>query len=296
MRKLRIVLVLMLTVGLLTACGGGGGGGVTPNTVITNTVITQDNAADISHRILDSAFLGEGNLENIAGLLEITDHDCVDGGNVITIGIISNPPAVADKITTTYNNCNEYGIIMNGEMTNTITQVSDNFDGTVPFTLHVDVEFTNLSSEDIVSGLVSTIDGAMTVLLSETLAGDISSTILGNSLTQQWDGEVETLSDFLIEVVDNWMTGDYSLDLNGTIDSTLIGGSVSYDTTTLFTGNVEDVGTGEPTAGVLHITTSSDKSQALLTAQPDGINVEIKVDADGDDVYEFTVLVPWAEL
>ena len=289
MRKLRIVMVIMLTVGLLTACGGGGGGGVAA------PVINQDNAADISHRILDSAFLGEGNLENIAGLLEITDHDCVDGGNVITIGIISNPPAVADKITTTYNNCNEYGIIMNGEMTNTITQVSDNFDGTVPFTLHVDVEFTNLSSEDIVSGLVSTIDGAMTVLLSETLAGDISSTILGNSLTQQWDGEVETLSDFLFEVVDNWMTGDYSLDLNGTIDSTLVGGSVSYNTTTLFTGNV-DVGTGEPTAGVLHVTTSSDNSQALLTALPNGINVEIKVDADGDDVYESTILTTWAEL
>jgi hypothetical protein len=287
MRKLRIVMVLMLTVGLLTACGGGGGGGVTPD-----TVITQDNAADISHRILDSAFLGEGSLENIAGLLEITDHDCVDGGNVITIGIISTPPAVADKITTTYNNCNEYGIIMNGETTNTIAQVSDNFDGTVPFTLHVDVEFTNLSSEDVDLGLVSIIDGAMSVLLSETL-DEISSTILGNSLTQQWDGEVETLSDFLIEVVDNSTTGDYSLDLNGTIDSTLIGGSVSYDTTTLFTGNV-DVGTGEPTAGVLHVTTSS--SQALLTALPNGINVEIKVDADGDDVYESTILTTWAEL
>jgi hypothetical protein len=161
--------------------------------------------------------------------------------------------------------------------------------------LTIDLVFNDLSSEDVNLGLVSTSNGDIAISIREDLTGNMSIMIQGNSLTQQWEGEVETLSDYLIELTTNWNTGDFSLDLNGNLDSTMIGDPVSFITTTLFTGN-DNIGTGEPIAGVLHVTTSIDNSQALLTALADGVSLETKVDADGDGDYELVFLTPWAEL
>jgi hypothetical protein len=165
---------------------------------------------------------------------------------------------------------------------------------------------SNLSSEAIDLGLVATVNGDMTISISDDNTGGLSITIEGNSLTQQWDGEVETLSDFLIEMVDNLATGDiemvdnlatgdYSINLNGTIGSTMLSGSVTFNTITIFTGN-ENIGTGEPTAGELLVINSIDNSQGLLTAKDDGTGLEIKVDADGDGEYEFQTFIPYGDL
>jgi len=284
-----IMLGLVSIIG--TGGGGGGGGGVAPP---GTTIINKDNVEDIAHRIIDSSLLGEDFVSDF-GDLQIAGYDCVDQGNVTTTGSISEPPAVNDTITVTYNNCQEFGIIINGSMTVTIKEVSNNFDGTPPYNLKAEIVMSNLSSEDIDLGLVATVNGDMTISISDNNAGEMSVTIEGNSLTQQWDSEVETLSDFLIEMVDNWATGDYSINLNGTIGSTLLSGSVSFNTITIFTGN-ENIGTGEPTAGVLLVINSIDNSQALLTAKDDGTGLEIKVDAEGDGEYEFETFIPYGDL
>ena len=253
--------------------------------------INQDNIKEITHRILDFAFLGEGFLGQF-GDLQITDYNCQDGGNVTTTGSISTPPTVNDTITVTYNNCQEFGVITDGTMTMTITQASDNFDGTPPYNLTIDLVFNDLSSEDVNLGLVSTSNGDIAISIREDLTGNMSIMIQGNSLTQQWEGEVETLSDYLIELTTNWNTGDFSLDLNGNLDSTMIGDPVSFITTTLFTGNDS---MENPTAGVLHVT-NIDNSQALLTALADGVSLQVEVDADGDGEYEYVDLIPWLDL
>jgi CheY-specific phosphatase CheX len=254
--------------------------------------VNQDNIKEITERILAFAFLGEGFLGNLEDL-QITDHACLDGGNVATTGSINDPPTLNDTITVTYNNCQEFGVITDGTMTMTITQVSANFDGTPPYNLTIDIEYNDLSSEDVNLGLVSITSGDMAISVSEDIAGKMSVMIQGNSLTQQSEDEVETLSDYLIELTYNWITGDQSLDLNGTLDSTLIGDPVSYNTTTLFTGNDS---MENPTAGVLHVTSNIDNSQALLTALADGVSLQVEVDADGDGEYEYVDLIPWLDL
>jgi CheY-specific phosphatase CheX len=289
-----ISLFFILAFGVVSIVGSGGSSGHGGDGAPPGTTINEDNIEEITHRILDLAFLGEG-FEDEFGDLQIPEGDCLDGGTITSTGNISDPPAVDDTTTVTYNNCQEFGVITDGTMTLTITQVSDNFDGTPPYNLNIDIVLNDLSSEDVDLGLVSTTNGDMAIFFSENLAGDMSIMMQGNSLTLQWDAEFETLSDFLIELTTNWITGDYSLDLNGTIDSTLIGGAVSFNTTTNFTGN-DNIGTGEPTAGVLHVTSSIDNSQALLTALADGVSLETKVDADGDGEYELVFLTPWAEL
>ena len=282
--------IFALGVVSIIGSGGGGGGGTTP---IETGVINQDNIVEITQGIVDSTLIGEGFVEEF-GDLQIPEGACAYGGTITSVGSIGDPPAVDDTITVTFNDCQEFSDITDGTMILTIKEVSTDFDGTPPYNLKVEILFNDLSSEDIDLELVATVNGDMTITISEDDAGELRVRIQGNSLAQQWDSEVEELSDFLIELVDNWITGDFSKDLNGTISSTLLGGSVTFDTTTLFTGN-ENIG-GEPTAGVLHVTNSIDNSQALLTAKDDGSGLEIKVDADGDGEYEFEDFISYDNL
>jgi hypothetical protein len=298
MKKLEIVITLMLTVGLITSCSddydwgslnGGGGGGVDPG-----TVITQDNIEDISHLVFDLSYLGGGALIAVDDFFDTTTHECVDGGTVTTSGSISDPLAVDDTITLTFTSCNENGEITNGGMTMTISAVTPIFDWTAPFTLRIDTEFTNLSVTDTDLDLTSAINGDISILLSETLEGDITIEISGISLMTEAEGTVETLWDYQFVIANNYNSNEFSFDLKGTIESTLIGGFVSFDSTTAFEGDYDI--SDNPTSGVLLITSIDDNSKARLTAQADGVDVLIEVDANGDDIYETSYMRLWSEL
>jgi hypothetical protein len=245
--------------------------------------------------VLDKSYYGYGARLAVDDFFDGTTHECVDGGNVTTSGSISDPPAVDDTITFTFTNCNENGEITNGEMITTINSVTPNFDGQPPFTLRVDMEFTNHSVTDTNLDLTSVTNGDISVLLSQTtVAGVFTIEISGVSLMNEAEGTVETLTNYLFVIADNDSSGDFSFDLKGTIDSTLIDDPVSFDSTTTFEGNVNI--SDKPTSGVLLITTSIDNSKARLTAQADGANVLIEVDADGDDIYETSYTRLWSKL
>jgi hypothetical protein len=291
MKKLGIAIVLMLTLGLLAACGGGGGGGTA---VAPGTVITQDNAENISHLVLGRASIGGDYLLQVEGWFGATTRNCAGGGTVTTSGSISDPPVIGDTTTLTFSNCNENGEITDGDMTFFISDVTPNFDGTPPYTLRIDVEFTNLSVTDTNLNLTSVSKGDMSIQLSETLAGDMTLETSGISLTNNMEGTVEILTNYAFVIDSNYISGDISYDLRGTMDSAVIGGSVSFDSTTVFAGNVNI--SDNPTSGVLLLTTSIDNSKARLTAQNDGLNVLIEVDANGDDMYETSYTRLWSEL
>jgi hypothetical protein len=108
------------------------------------------------------------------------------------------------------------------------------------------------------------------------------------------EGTIETLTNYEFVIASNYISGDISYDLRGTMESTLIDGSVSFDSTTVFAGNVNI--SDNPTSGVLLLTTSIDNSKAILTVQNDGLNVLIEVDANGDDIYEISYTRLWSEL
>jgi len=286
-RQIILFLVLLAAFGLSGCGGGGGGGGGTP--VDTGT-INKDNIKAIVGGLNPYASLG--GVDDYLADLQITDHDCQDGGNVITTGSISDPPAVNDTMTVTYNDCNEFGVITDGTMTMTITQISDNID-VKPWNVTIHLEY-NMSSEDVNSGLVSTSSADnMYLSLSEDEDGNVGVMMQGDLQSLQWDDEIETLSNFNLNFIYNSITGANSTDLNGDLDSTMIGDPISFETITPFTS---DGNTDYATTGVLHITTSIDNSQALLTAQADGVSLEIKVDAAGDGDYEYVDLIPWSDL
>jgi len=225
--------------------------------------------------------------------IDPTREDC-DFGTMTTSGEVTdlNVLTVGDVITIKFNRCELDGIILNGTMSMTITGLSDNFDFTPPYALGVDVVLTVFSVE--AGGQSASADGDMSMLLTENANGDETLGLTGNSLTAWGGGKVETLTNYHYDL--SWeAVGFYSFELQGTLASTVIGGSVSFSSTTPFTGNEIEFD-GNPTSGVLWITTSADASQALFSAQFNGIDVFIEVDADGDGNYETLIPITWVEL
>ncbi len=328
------ILSVVLTVLLFTACGGGDDSSDVTDTT-TGVSITPTNAEKITAKAVSSVDTVEGSttaadfvmgvsislpdsgftypelvlrqLErlptlasqsdtgSVTGVVATETTECLDGGSVTVSVDVSdlNVLTVGDTITVTYNNCVESGIVLNGGMSITITEVTGTLDGTPPYALGFKVIFTSLSMDD--GSLVVTSDGDITMRLSDDGTGNVGMVLSGNSFTTSAAGVVESLTNYRYDFVMNEISGAYSLDMQGTIESTEIGGSVSFVTLTTFTGNDFGV-TDNPTAGVLLITTSIDNSQARITAQPDGIYVQIEVDADGDDLYETIIMTTWTEL
>jgi hypothetical protein len=130
----------------------------------------------------------------------------------------------------------------------------------------------------------------MSVVVSEDGSGIASLQVSGDSFAISLAGEAELLSDYLYDMSVNDTTGDFMLEQRGTIASTAMAGSVSFVTLTPFTSNVYLAG-GNPTAGVLHITSGVDSSQALVITQPDGIYDLIEVDTDGIGGYDHLMLI-----
>ncbi|MEJ2453014.1 MAG: hypothetical protein P8103_02500 [Candidatus Thiodiazotropha sp.] len=332
--KSTAILISLLTALVLAACGGGGGGGGVPGTNVptAGVSITTSNAKPVSAAVLDSVDTVEGSTAGVgiltgvsvvsttdgfnypdfivSQLNKLLSQDMLVGGNLSGVAISEtynctsgtfnvtgniadvNTLTAGDTLTISFSNCSDSGVVINGSMSMTFTQVSAGFDGFAPFTLGINVVMTNFSVND--SGYVISTNGDMSMLLSVDASGNESMQLSGSSLSSSAGGEAELLTNYAYDMMYS-SAGAYSVTLQGTLASTKIDGSVSYTTITPFTGN-DYVGSGNPTGGELHITTSADSSQAWLIAQPDGVNVQIDIDTDGDNTVDETVMTTWTEL
>lgn len=335
MKKIHIAIVSILMAGLLAACGGGGGGDDASPAPTSGVSITTANVEVVSAEVVNSVDAVEGagggsaiitgvsitatsdgfsyrdfvlaQLDNFAvvrqqqlssgvvGVVIPAETVACSGGGAITIsGNVAAPNldtfSAGDTLSAVFDNCSESGSLISGRFDMTINAA---FDGTPPFNLDVSVTMTGFSVSDPDVNFSS--DGDMRLVLTEDGAGNFEAAISGNSLTVSESGDTFTLSSYNYVLTGNDSSGDYSIDIAGTIDSTIVGGSVTFVTVQPFTGN-DFIGTGDPTQGVLLMTSNFDSSQSRLTAQPDGINVMIEVDADGDGVFESTVMTTWDNL
>lgn len=231
-------------------------------------------------------------------VIPATTESCSGGGSVTVSGNVADPMldtlSAGDTLSLDFSDCNEAGIVISGGLDLIINStVSTFFDGTPPFDIDISIVISGLSVTDAGSTFFG--DGDMRLALTEDVSGNYGATLSGNSVTVSEGGLTETLSGYNYVLTGNDSSGDYSIDIEGTVESTALGGSVTFVTVQSFAGN-DFTGTGDPTQGVLLMTSDFDGSQARLTAEPDGINVMIEVDADGDDVFEDTVMTTWAAL
>ena len=223
---------------------------------------------------------------------------CDNSGFVRYSGEVVDPNLftlyVDDFLNLRYIDCLLNGVLMNGRFNFIVTETTPSpFDGFAPFTFGIDVTLDGFTAND--AGSVVSSDGDMSIIIDDDGAGEIGIETFGTFLNTTVAGVPYHFADYSYHITGNIFTDDYSIDLNGTISSLGIGGAVIVTTITPFSGNLL-VGNGDPTAGQILITNSLDNSKALVFALPDGINVEIFVDADGDDIYETPIMTTWAAL
>jgi hypothetical protein len=206
--------------------------------------------------------------------------------------------SVGDTATFTFNNCTyDSELIVNGTIGITLTQISEDFTGTPPYELGLDTVLTDFMVDNQDS--IYTSNGDLSMLFTKNESSDTTALLSGTSISVSVGSASKnnslTLSNYLIDLNDN-SSGDYTVSLQGTIELVIPFANVGASFTTInsFTGN-HNIGSGDPTAGELHLT-GADDSQAWIIAQPDGVNIQIDIDMDGDDAVDATVMTTWAEL
>jgi hypothetical protein len=219
---------------------------------------------------------------------------CPISGTFTTRGSIAvdNTTTAGDMFTLSYSNCDDNNFLINGSMVVTFAQVSPGFDFTLPYTLGIDIDQRDFSVDD--GNQTVTSNGDTYMLLSRKESGDRNLQLSGNALSIASSSQGETLTNYVYDFQTTSM-GDSSVTLQGTLTNTKIDGAVSYASITAFVGN-DNLYSGNIAAGELHISTSADNSQAWLTALSDGVNIQINIDTDGDNLVDATVMTTWSEL
>lgn len=215
-------------------------------------------------------------------------EDCLFSGFVHVSGIISdNGIAVGDQLSVDFGNCMDGNVQIDGSITITFTDVSDNFMESEESGFSVSITFAALSV--VAEEEFASIDGGAN--LSHTASeGATLLSINGTSLAVTSSvGSVE-MKNFDISEYTDLADETLSFTLSGTVASEDLAGSVTVDTQAAFVRNFTDT---YPHQGVLLIEGASGSS--VLFTVLDNANVRFEVDANGDGTVDESITTTWQE-
>lgn len=193
--------------------------------------------------------------------------------------------SAGDGYSTTYNNCVESGITMNGGVSATLgTLVGDTIGD---YQISGSFSFNNLSIS--YSGFTVTIDGGMSYSASRT-GSNVSVTLQISSLTTTDPSGSSTIANATLQYSLNETTLAYSYTISATLSGTAIGGQVTVVTTTPFAGT----GVSYPVSGSMRVTGAGGSSVTVTAI--DGGSVRLDVDSNGDGAVDSTSTTTWAAL
>ncbi|MEJ2622276.1 MAG: PKD domain-containing protein [Candidatus Thiodiazotropha sp.] len=182
---------------------------------------------------------------------------------------------------------------LDGYVDMTLLNTSYNFDATPPYFIIFDfylIDFSISENEYTVYG-----NGDINMHLSNAGYGVQVASLSGEHIVLDSSSELDSLTDYLY-VLSFYTNDDFEYELSGDLESTKFSDVFSFTSAdTPFTGN-SNVSFGNPTAGLLHITALRDASQAYIIPQPDGVNVQIDIDLNGDSMADTTVMSTWSEI
>ena len=220
---------------------------------------------------------------------------CLVDGTIDISGDIQDPIATAagiltpgDSFSVEYVGCDDgAGEVLDGRIDMVVGKpfVGDIISGAYELTMNIEVtNFQVRTDTDVVTS-----NGDTSTTLDTLAAPYVEASVGGNSITIDANGGSETLIAYSAsQTFDGRVApAPYTMAAAGTLNSTRIGGVINYSTLVTFAG----VDTGYPTAGVLFV--EGNGSAARLVAQPNGIDVVIEVDADGDGVFEDRIATTW---
>jgi len=294
-RKYGIVAMSLFLVASIAACGGGGSSGL--------ITIEPLNAEQVA-----STALGAGDF--IAGLSYLAD-DLVDvieggvsgtfpcpGGGTASVTLNDVAPtteiSAGDRVTFSFNNCvmDFWGEPVTFQGSLTINVTSSNFPGPDAYDIVTQVSFSNLMLDDGVT--TYTVSGGFTLHVNTPDGITYSTMTTGSSLTAKlqepgWSVTAK-VANFTYEELYDDNTGDYSFDAAGSFYSSELGGWFDGMTTVTMSGTAPDeVDTGE------YLVTGKDNT-SVLTVALNSVDVQLRVDGDGDGTPETTINTTWSSL
>jgi len=316
--------VAALLFAFLGGCGGGGGGGGGPAGLTpppsTPVGITATNATQVGATALKPAVGGGGALTTVTGLettvapqaraatrallavardskTPLSASQSVVGAAAQTIQCAVSGSVTADvsadrtSATITFNACSDIaGETISGSAS--ATQVSVASDGSsLSANFSIDITFTE-------TGFAPTrIVGSFSIgETCNTSTHDCTSNFTGTSLGAQQGGETFFTTNFTITEALVNSTQNVTVTFNYTVSSTALNGSVAVSTSTPFQGPAS---APHPSTGVA-VATGKNNSKVRVTvlgSDPTAPGqVEIEVDADGDNTYESNTLYSWSTL
>lgn len=193
--------------------------------------------------------------------------------------------SAGDSYTTTYSNCVEGGVTMNGGVTATLATLVGNTFG--DYQISGSFSFNNLAVS--YSGLSVGINGGMSYSASRT-GSNVSVTLQIPLLTTTSPSGSSTIANATLQYSFNESTFAYSYTITATLSGTSIGGQVTISTLTPFAGTAP----GYPVSGSLRVT-GAGGSSVTITAIGGG-NVRLDVDSNGDGVVDSSSTMTWAAL
>lgn len=215
-------------------------------------------------------------------------EDCLFSGFVHVSGIISETGiAVGDQLSVDFENCMDGNVQINGSITITFTDVSDNFMESDESSFSVSITFAALSV--VAEEEFASIDGGAN--LSHTASeGATLLSINGTSLAVTSSVGSVVMTNFEISEYTDLADQALSFTLSGTVASEDLAGSVTVDTQAAFVQRFTDI---YPHQGILLIEGASGSS--VLFTVLDNANVRFEVDANGDGTVDETITTTWQE-
>ncbi len=315
--------VAALLFAFLWGCSGGGGGGGGPAGLTpppsTPVGVTTANATQVGATALKPAVGGGGALTTVTGLettaapqtravtrallavardskAPLSASQSVVGAAAQTIQCAVSGSVTADisadrtSGTFTFNACSDVaGETISGSASATgVSAASDgsSFSGN----FRIDITFTE-------SGFAPTrIVGDFSIGETCNTSHDCTSNFTGASLGAQQGSETWFITNFAIAEALVSSTQNETVTFNYTVSSTLLNGSVAVSTSTPFQGLTS---ARHPSTGVA-VATGKNNSRVRVTVLGNDPTapgqVQIDVDADGDNAYESTASYSWSTL
>lgn len=293
--------IILLAVGVLSACGGSGSTGATSSTV-AKSAITASNQSTITNSAISAATqsLGASTLSNVGGvqttstptsdhvlsdlansafnnianhqntaltvsgaITTVTPNPCTTSGNITfdTDGSNVAPVTPYTYFTISYNNCVAGGITQNG----TVSLSNLNITGTAPNITAISATFAfnyTISNATTSAGIYGGFTIAATGINTTTRVDSIS----GTSLNFKYGSKFETMTNFAFtSTYDNTvLSHGYSDTVDYTFASDVILAGFDFKTINPLVRNVGDV---KPRSGQV-IITGANNSKLRVTVLP----------------------------
>jgi hypothetical protein len=214
---------------------------------------------------------------------------CVGGGSVTVSGNVANPATLSpnDTVVMDFDSCVEDGATVHGRFAMTITSFSAN-PSTGAFSFGMNVQLSTFQVATATG--TATANGGISMTISVTSTGNLTTTVMSNSIAISDGSSSHTLSGYSLTQVFDGASGTFTLDLSGTLNSTAFSGAVTFDTVVLLQGT----GNGFAYTGQVLITGANGATIRVIAL--DSALVRLEVDLNGDGTVDEIIDKSWVEL